>query len=335
MRKLSIVCVTLVALLSALRSASADTITINESNSVLFDRWMYPFNSTPGDRFTVPVFGAIGEADFEDRDGQLIVGFNTSSFVPTGQAPSSYNIASVKVRVTHSTGAFVYDPTYDSYLTYSVDGVTPSPQPDLDPGRPIELHGVGLRNGYTSLGFGSVVPGPEVFEQGDIFGLDGTRNAFPLAFGVPDAEGDVSNNIVHPTLSSGFESNPWAIGQATSGALPGQNVLAGSSSSAGETFEFTLALTPQIRGYLQDGLANGGLFFAITSLHSTAAMAGGTNPNFYTSDHPSAFALSPQVTIEFAAVPEPTTWALALTGLACFGMFRCARRWRRAEANAH
>jgi len=311
----------LVALLGALPSASAESITINESNSSVFDRWMYPFNGTPGDRFTAPVFGAIGETDFDDRDGQLIVGFNTSSFVPTGQAPSSYNIASVKVRVTHSTGTFAYDPTYDSYLTYSVDGVTPSLQPDADAGRPIELHGVGLRNGYTSLGFGGVNPGPPVFEEGDIFG--NPRNVFPLAYGTPNANGDVSNNV-----TEGFESNPWAIGQATSGVLPGQNVLSGSASSAGETFEFDLGLTPEILAYLQNGLANGGLFFSITSLHSAAEMTGGTNPNFYTSNHPSAFALSPQLTIEFAEVPEPTTWALGMTGFAGVAVFGWVRRRR-------
>ncbi|MBX3414394.1 MAG: PEP-CTERM sorting domain-containing protein [Pirellulales bacterium] len=329
MSKFTLAVLILVVALGALRSASADSITINESNSTLFDRWMYPFNGTPGERFLAPVFGAIGSyPDFDNRDGQLIIGFDTSSFVPTGQPLSSYNIASVKVRVTHSSGTFIYDPTYDSYLTYSPDGVAPAPQADSDPGRPIELHGVGLRNGYTSLGFGGVSPGPPVFEQGDIYGSP--RSVFPLGFGVPNAEGDVSNNV-----QFGFESNPWAIGQATSGILPGQSVLSGTSSSAGETFEFDLGLTPQVLAYLQNGLANGGLFFAITSLHSAAEMVGGTNPNFYTSDHPSLFALSPQVTIEFAEVPEPTTWALGLTGFGCVAAFGWVRRRRQSQLSAN
>jgi len=330
MSKFSLLGLMIVALCGARSSVTAAPVVIHESNSVLFDRWMYPFNGTPGERFTAPVFGALGsQPDFNDRDGQLIIGFNTSSFVPTGQAPSSYNIVSVKVRVTHSTGTFIYDPTYDSYQTYSVDGgVTPAPVADSDAGRPIELHGVGMRGGYTSLGFGPVDPGAPVFEQGDIFGSP--RNVFPLAFGTINGEGDVSNNVFQ-----GFESNPWAIGQATSGVLPGQNVLAGNASSAGETFEFDLGLTPQILSYLQNGLANGGLFFAVTSLHATGQMTGGTNPNFYTSDHPSAFALSPQVTIEFAAVPEPTTWALGMTGFACVALFGWVRRQRPGQLSAN
>ncbi|MEM9296075.1 MAG: hypothetical protein AAGA57_09760, partial [Planctomycetota bacterium] len=52
---------------TAWSTASGVQIQLNEPD---FDRWMYPFNLTPGARGRAPTFGAIGAGAFDERDGQ-------------------------------------------------------------------------------------------------------------------------------------------------------------------------------------------------------------------------------------------------------------------------
>src|SRR5688572_779872 len=193
-----------------------------------FDRWMYPFNGTPGTRNLAPTFGAVSEApDFDNRDGQVIVAVDTEEAgIPIGQGASNYNPLRIRVRATHFEGAFSYDPTYAAWQTY-LDPPHPSHVADGDAGRPIELYGVGFRNGYVGpLVIGAITAaGPPNFEENERYcegcGFMGQakRNIFALDPGVPDPEGDVSNNVLRmsPLTGTGFNPSPWAIGKATSG----------------------------------------------------------------------------------------------------------------------
>ncbi len=299
-------------------AARADTISTDAS----YDRWMYPFNATPGTRGSAPTFGALdpGAPTFDNRDGQLHVGFDTDSAgVPAGLGAERYEIVSATVSVTHSVGAFLFDPTYDSYQTY--DGTLTDP----DPGRPVELHGLGFRAPFSAIELSPGIPGPPGFEETDAFAfsdptLPGVRNAFP----VNPALADVSNNV-----DDGVESQAWAIGQAL-GVDPGDPVVEGVSGvSPGTTFEFSLDLSdPGIVAYLQEGLDAGVLGFAITSLHLTE-MSGGTTPNFFTANTLDPAAVPPMLDLEFNLVPEPgpaALWVGAGVALARVGRRRSRRR---------
>lgn len=309
-----------VAFVGAVRGESF-SVAVAEAD---FDRWMYSFNSAPGARSTAPTFGAVGEGVFDDRDGQFHIGFNTAlAGIPTAlPAGKRWRIDSVTVTATHSAGAVVYDPTFDDYRSY-LDPSDSEYIPDADAGRPVELLGVGLRGGYTQLGFGATEPGPITFEEGDIFAFGdptavGIRNAFAA-----DALGnDVSNVIKNRQWST----SPWATGATN--VAPGSNLLQGVAGvSPGSTLEFGLNLSlPDVEDYIISGLEHGGLFFSLTSLHSTS-QSGGSNPNFYTRDNFDPAALAPSLLIRYSIVPEPSSWALAVwaAGLACVAALRRSR----------
>ena len=73
-------------------------------NRPSLDRWMYPFNSQPGTEATAPIFAAIRQAGFDDRDGQCLLGFATSPIVPTGAGPLRYIVHSARISIVVSAG---------------------------------------------------------------------------------------------------------------------------------------------------------------------------------------------------------------------------------------
>lgn len=310
-----------------------------------FDRWMYPFNGTPGTRNLAPTFGAV-HADpdsFDNKDATLILAVNTvAAGIPAGQGAANYLPVKLRITATHFEGEFLYDPTYDAWQTYLAP-TDPGYVPDTDPGRPIELYGVGLRNGYTlPLRVGVVGPaGPPGFEEGERYcesscgGLgQGIRNAFPWDPGAADPQGDVSNNVRRrpPLTGSGFDPFPWAIGISTSGLNPGDPVPQGVFGvSPGETFEFDVELhDPDILAYVRQGLNAGVLAFAITSMHEVQAQVGGTNPNFYNRESTDTAAIDPTMEI-VAYVPEPGFAAGLASSLAALAWLD---RWRSRRARS-
>jgi hypothetical protein len=284
-----------------------------------FDRWMYPFNGTPATRNLASTFSAVyADPDsFDNKDATLILAVNTvAAGIPAGQGAANYLPVAVRVRVTHFEGEFLYDPTYDAWQTYLAPN-DPNYVADSDPGHPIELYGVGLRNGYTlPLVVGAPGPaGPPGFGEGERYcesscgGLgQGIRNAFPYDPGAADPLGDVSNNVRRrPPLTGGsFDPFPWALGISTSGLDPGDPVPQGVfDTSPGETFEFDVELgDPGVLAYVRQGLDVGVLAFAITSMHTVEQQVGGTNPNFYNRESTDTAAVKPSMEI-VTVVPEP------------------------------
>ncbi len=307
--------------------AVADNFVVNDA-SITFDRWNYPFNGTPGIRGAAPTFGALANESFDERDGQFLIGIDTASLgVPAGLNPSDYQITSLTVEATHSTGTFAYDPTYDGYQSF-LDPADPDFEADADAGRPIVLTGAALRNGFSEFTFDAVGDSTR-FAQNSSFGgapLAGTRNAFAAAL---DDDGnliDIGNNIgTNAANDQGFDFTPWAVGSTD--LDPGQTVVeAVPGVSAGSTFTFDLTpmlSDPDVLNYIQQGLADGGLFFSITSLHETG-MSGGSNPNFYTRDNFDPAAIAPQASFDVTVVPEPASLALLAFG----GGVALARRRR-------
>ena len=64
-----------------------------------FDRWMYPFNGTPGSRNAASTFSAIGSwptDNLDNKDATMIIAVDTAAAgIPTGQ---HYRYVTVRIR---------------------------------------------------------------------------------------------------------------------------------------------------------------------------------------------------------------------------------------------
>jgi len=90
---------------AAATGATADAIDVDLTEPTL-DRWFYPFNSNPGFKTEASIFGSATDLEigfdpaFDNRDGQMLVGFDTSGVVPTGLGPEAYTISQASLLVT-------------------------------------------------------------------------------------------------------------------------------------------------------------------------------------------------------------------------------------------
>lgn len=242
-----------------------------EFSTPTMDRWMYPFNLTPGTRPAAPVFGTFGdEFGVDTRHGQFLLGWDTADLVPTNQPAARYVVTEVRLALTTLRDlSFLNDSTLDAFETY-LDTNHPAYVPDADPGRPVELFGAGFRNGFTV----------ETFEETSPFGSEspGERNAFAAGFNEHGELVDVGNNLGKTNeLFPSFPSRPFGIGVIDS-VSPGEPVPAGSKVT------FSLQLDdPMVRGYVQEALRTGRLRLMATWLGESEGLGGGPNyPDFAT-----------------------------------------------------
>lgn len=229
------------------------------------DRWMYPFNFTNGTRTSASTFGALNEPDFDNRDGQFIVGWDTGADITAGLGESSYTIVSAVVRVATDQGGFIFDDSYDAYQTYLLpeDGEFVA---DGDPGRPITLFGLGYRNGFDVTSF----------QENSSWGPTGVtyrqvRNAYATDFvmGVAD---DVSINV-----DQRFDPAPFAVGAAP--------VTPGAAVPADTDFTFDINVDDSdVQAYFKQALDNGRVHLVLTSLHP-AVEQGGVFVSWYTKEN--------------------------------------------------
>ena len=241
-----------------------------------FDRWMYPFNSTPGVELQSPAFGAILQPGFDDRDSQFLMSFNTSAFAPAGQGVEKYRILSgTLLLVIANDNEVFYDPTPDSVTSLYAQG-DPQQTTDADPGRPIELFGAGYRNGWSLSTFleSSRFGGTPIAQP-----AEGARNVFAATFDPQMNATDISRQV-----RQRFEATPLAIGTTTS-VQPGQRLPLASF------IQFNLSpCDSQTRRYLQWSLNEGRLNLIASSLEPASGGPGGgsgdrTYPIFYTREN--------------------------------------------------
>lgn len=236
------------------------------------DKWMYPFEfGTGGSRPVAPTFASF-DPRFDTRDAEFLLGWQTASVIPTNAAPSRYLLRRVRLNLTvgrdlvnNVTGervTFLYDPSFDSYRTH-LPASDPAYQADEDAGRPVEIFGVGFRNGFDAFNytedssFGVV----GAFTSNNI--SIGTRNAFAAIFDTQGRLIDIANHVGQTNAAwtqPPFEARPWGVGR-TVGVTPGESVPLGS------TFTFDLDLAdPQIAGHVARSLASGRLSLMVSSL---------------------------------------------------------------------
>lgn len=244
-------------------SAFGQTVTASYPSPTI-DRWIYPFGDFSGSRPTASVFGALGLAGFDDRDGQILLGFNTPPAIESGLGVAAYRVANVTLTIQVSdSNLFVYDPTFDALESY----INPSDpvNGDLDAGRPIELYTAGYRNGWSQA----------TFMENSPFGgaplvppAEGARNVFAAAYQDGVAI-DASRNV-----RLGFEVQPISIGTTTA-VVPGESIPQGTDF----TFQVDVSsLTTQ--AYLRRSLDSGRLNLIVSSLH-TVQQGVLTSPAFY------------------------------------------------------
>jgi len=239
---------TVFGLSAAIAQAGSPDVFTASYDEPTFDRWMYPFNATPGVRGSASIFAAFF-IDFDDRDSQFVVGFNTSGDIPVDLPVCSYRIVHASFSVENlNNDLFEYDETYDSYATHLPEE-DEEWFADEDAGRPIELFGVAYRNEYDA----------QTFEEGSPFSPGGnTQKDVRNAFATDNFDGlmeDISNNV-----TTRFETVPFAIGKNSS-LTPGQIVPEDTR------FVFEIDVTnPDVQRYLASELARGDLRFTVSSL---------------------------------------------------------------------
>lgn len=221
------------------------------------DRWMYPFNATPGFRPSAPVFGTFGDGyGVDTRHGQFLLGFDTSDKIPTQHPPDRYLIRrAVVTAVLRSDQTFVFDPTADPFGSFLPTN-SPAFVPDPDEGRPVELFGAGFRNGFSA----------ESFLEDSPFGspAPGRRNAYAAGYSTQGVLVDVSNNVGKTNEAFvPFPATPFALGSVTNVA-PGEPVPADTRMF----FELNLA-DPFTLQYLRESLVSGRIRLFITALHGS------------------------------------------------------------------
>ena len=244
------------------------------------DRWFYPFGFGAGSEGEATIFAPFGDstqAGFDDRDGQMVVGFSTQGDFQPGLGVSQYRVISATVTATVSrANVFNYDPTPDAWETYS-QTMDPPMVADSDAGRSVEMYLPGYRNGwnlssfvestrFTGAAADPATPPPFPARQ--------IRNIYPAEY-LPAGSGairDVSNNV-----DEQFNARPLAVG--TSAVItPGQSVPKDAVISFGMDFS-----NPDVRKYLRECLNAGKVNFVIASL----AEARRENPQsmaFYTKE---------------------------------------------------
>lgn len=287
------------ALLAACSFARGATLHVFGSPSD--DRWHYPFNQFPGTASVGKTFGTVGSRSpqgnrwFNERDGTLLLAWDTTAQIPSGQGAASYHVQSVKVILTSLGGAtWEVDTTADEWYTYDLnaDGMvnadgfprgdpndTDGESDDVDIGRPFELFGAGFDTGApfdeltwteTSIFIGwnqDLTPVP--------------RNPFPFVY----QDGTLSKLHVEDNVA-GFHNEamgvfeftpvPWATGQPI-GYIPG-------ATPDPFDVEFTVNLDlscGEVRRYFEDQLDKGRIIVAVTSLFETVMQPGDVIPLFY------------------------------------------------------
>ncbi len=271
------------------QSLQAQPFAVNNASPAI-EVYMYggAFSASSG---RIPIWGYFDpNSGVDTRMSQEIVGWNTASLIPTNQTPTRYLIRRCRVTLTvYDDKTFLFDPTHDAYQTY-LNTNDPAYQADADTGRPVEMFGVGYRNGYDAVSF----------SQSPAFGsgAPGERDAYATGLGTNGVLVDVSNNVGKTNDAfPHFEDWPFAVGQVTN-AAPGALVPMTS-----KMFFDMDTNDPAVITYLQESLNSGVLNFDVSTLYPVTGY-----------DGPGGISTYPSFTTHFNSLaPTPTRLELEVT----------------------
>lgn len=281
--------------------------------------WSHPAGSANGAgavRDRAPTFGGFSGADPDtgesvfypgtgldpSRRGSFIIASDTRGDVTPGLNPSRYQIDSLRVTTT-LLGNLIYEPLgyvleYDNTLDDAPSLTTGGGD---DPGRPIEMYGIGLQGDYETIGFDS--PDSDALNLGDVrwrpyredepgYDPEDPGALAPYQFFALDAQGRDAENSVAGGYSATepdnatdpFTPTPFAIGKLYDDE--GDELSPGALMESGDTFVFEPDLShPGVLEYVQRSLSEGHLGFSFSSLHEPSGHTGTTPyPDFYLDD---------------------------------------------------
>ena len=268
------------------------------------DRWMYPFNSTPGTRATMSVFGSDRENPtlFDARDGQILLAFDTSDQVASGAAVDGLSVTQAEVTLqVQNDLVFRHDPTPDRWTDF-LPSSDARRTVDDDAGQPVELAAVGFRNGWSAATFQEAT----VFTSGAGSVMSpSARNAFAAQVDALGATTDISNNP-----RAGFQAGVFAVGRV-------DGLAAGALVPAGSVMRFAIDVSsPGVQAYLRQGLRAGRIWFSVTSLTLVQQQAGDF-PVFYARENALVqFGLAQAASLKLKVEASP---ACAAADLDCSG----------------
>jgi hypothetical protein len=201
----------------------------------------------------------------------MVIGFDTSADIATGRPANSYLVLNARVTLEFATDlTLAYDESTDPWQSFLLKS-DPNYVEDPDAGQPIELFGVGFRNGFNAANW---VENSPYAPFGQSLLLPGIRNAYALGFDGNGLPFDVSNSV-----RDQISPDPFALG-----FVPGLNP--GDLIPIGSKCQFDLATdNPLLTGYLSESLAQGKLLFSVTSL-AKVVQQGSQFPAFYTKENP-------------------------------------------------
>ena len=248
------------------------------------DRWFYPFNFTPGTRGISSLFAAAFDG-FNDRDGEIILAWDTSVMIEPGLGPEAYEIDAIRIVMTNQANQFInpnwpIDVTVDEWFTFDIngDGVvnadgiprgapgdTDGESDDIDPGRPIELFGAGFADDGP---FTEATWSESSIYIGSASTADIARNPFPFVFDATENKLHVEDSIMglhNEALGvMSFTPQPWAVGVPV-GYTPGMQ-----STPFDITFDLDLSSADEpVRRYFQEQLNRGRIIVIVTTLRET------------------------------------------------------------------
>lgn len=280
----------------AVPAARAITATWQSSG---LDLWFYTNAISAGGRVISPTFlgpAVVNETTMQfdplpasepARLGTMLVAFDTSLFIEAGLAANRYQINSVTVQATWSYEGSSSTLYYQNTPITQGEVLAEYASGNVTSQRPMELYGVGFRNGYTGYEFDGATSGPPLMDEITHPYTSGSYNAYPLVGdgSLPGQYVDVTNSVTGGfsatapgNTTTPFTPTPWAIG--TTG------LANGAAIPDNTTFTFPIDLNGTgVRSYIQQSLADGGLGFFISTLHATSEFGvGGGYPRWYTKE---------------------------------------------------
>lgn len=277
------------------------------------DTWFYNNSVTSGSRLLSPSFAGLeldsvteqfvaNSQSSPARLGSTLVAFETIDQIPAGLEPSRYALSSATITARSQVGGFLYENvarTQNELLNEALGaGITER--------QPIELFGVGFRDGYVGFDLGLAAPGARFSESDPTYSGSGYV-AYPVIGDGAGSYQDVSNSYsggfsetAIGNQTAPFDATPWAIGTAP--------LNAGQTVNADATFTFDIDLgLPGARAYLQQSLADGAIGFFLSSMHPAGfqGAGGGAYPQWYMKEAVGLFANAEAATLslDFAILP--------------------------------
>jgi hypothetical protein len=211
------------------------------------------------------------------RLGMAVMAFETADKIEAGFDPARYGVASVTVTAwARKGGLFSGTLIYTDQPLSPADLLSEALSGSTSSQKPVELFGVGFRDGYEGFDLG-IASGDRLFnEDSEVYGgAGGTYVTYPIVFDSQGQPVDVSNSYTGGfsatapgEFTAPFNATPWSIGKST--------VAVGAALPNNAQFTFELDLSqPGIVSYLQQSLSDGAVGFMLSSMHSAGQEGSG------------------------------------------------------------